>query len=231
METNLAPHSRLSEKAYEAIKEYILTSDIEEMLPGSRVDEKQLLVKLNMSRTPVREAINRLVAEGFLQVVPYKGVFVAKKTREEILCILMVRATLEGMAARLATHNFSPEDFDTMRQMFAHFSDSSLTEQRFEFSKANIQFHEFILERSRCGTLIEISRGLFDHIKLIRFRTSAFYPRLKSALAQHMKLVDVFEERDSDLAERLMREHIEESAHYVDEWEKIHGDSLAMDVR
>ncbi len=231
MEPTLVSHSRLSEKAYEAIKEYILTSEFGDMLPGSRVDEKLLLTKLNMSRTPVREAVNRLVAEGFLQVVPYKGVFVAKKTKEEILCILMVRATLEGMAARLATRNFTPEDFDEMRKMFVPFSDVSLTEQRYEFSAANMQFHEFILERSACSTLISISRGLFDHIKLIRFRASAFYPRLHSALVQHLELVDVFEQRDADLAEKLMRAHIEESAQYMDEWEKVHEDSVAMDIR
>ncbi|MEN6440070.1 MAG: GntR family transcriptional regulator [Syntrophobacter sp.] len=224
-------HSRLSEKAYEAIKEYILTSELRDMPPGSRVDEKVLLSQLNMSRTPVREAMNRLVAEGFLQVVPYKGIFIAKKSREEIHSILMVRATLEGMAARLATPNFLTRDFTKMRKIFQPFVNSSLIEQRYEFSNANIQFHEFILERSRCGTLIDMSRSLFDHIKLIRFRTSAFLPRIQSALAQHLELVDIFEKRDPELAERLMRAHIEESAQYIDEWEKDHGDAMGINAR
>jgi DNA-binding GntR family transcriptional regulator len=175
-----------------------------------------------MSRTPVREAINRLVAEGFLKVVPYRGVFIASKTKEEILSILMVRATLEGMAARLATDNFRKGDFARMRTMFASFKTSALERQRYEFSLANIKFHEFILERSKCRTLIDMATTLFDHMRLIRFRTSTFLPRLKSALAQHHDLIDLFERRDSEAAERLMRAHIEESARYLDKWEEMH---------
>lgn len=212
-------HARLSEKAYKAIKEYILTSDFRNQPPGSKVDEKFLVTQLNMSRTPVREAINRLAAEGFLQVIPYKGVFIAKKTKEEILSILMVRATLEGMAARLATPNFTPEDFAWMRELFAPYRDCVLEEKRFEFSEANMEFHEFILERSECRILIDIAKGLYDQIRLIRFRTSAFASRLQSALAQHLELVETFEKGDSEQAEKLMRSHIEESAQYIDELE------------
>ena len=114
----LVDHRRLSERAYELIKEHILTADLRDQPPGSRLDEKLLCDQLRMSRTPVREAINRLAAEGLLKLVPYKGVFIAKKTSEEIISYLMVRATLEGMAARLATANFTSEDFVTMKDIF-----------------------------------------------------------------------------------------------------------------
>jgi DNA-binding GntR family transcriptional regulator len=219
---SIHPKLRMSEMAYEAIKDYILTSDLREPVPGSRLDERQLVEKLNMSRTPVREAINRLVAEGFLKVAPYKGVFIANKTKKEIIAILMVRATLEGMAARLATPHFSKADLRVMRGMFKPFKKAQLESQRYEFSLANIKFHEFILERSDCQPLIEMAKGLFDHMRLIRFRTSAFLPRLQSALSQHLKLIDVFEKRDPETAEMLMREHIEESAQYIDKWEETH---------
>lgn len=225
---SINPKLRMSEMAYEAIKEYILTSDLREPAPGSRLDERQIVEKLNMSRTPVREAINRLVAEGFLKVVPYKGVFIAKKTRKEIIAILMVRATLEGMAARLATPNFSKSDFRKMRGMFTSFAPSTLKKQRYEFSLANIKFHEFILERSECPPLIEIAKSLYDHMRLIRFRTSAFLPRLQSALSQHLEMAAIFEKRDAEAAEKLMRAHIEESAEYIDKWEATHQ---SIDIR
>jgi DNA-binding GntR family transcriptional regulator len=225
----VSPRPRLSEMAYEAIKEHILTSDLRGQHPDGRLDEKLLVDQLRMSRTPVREAINRLVAEGFLEMLPYKGVFIAKKTSKDILSILLVRATLEGMAARLATSHFRREDFIKMRTMFSIFSESTLENQRYEFSLANIKFHEFILERSGCDTLIDIAKSLFDHMRLIRFRTSAFLPRLKSALVQHLELVDTFEKNDSEKAEKLMRAHIEESAQYIDQWEKMHDISPLSD--
>ncbi len=221
----LSGHLRLSEKAYDAIKEYILTTDLRDQPQSSKLDEKELVAQLKVSRTPVREAFNRLAAEGFLEVVPYRGVFIVRKSKKEIISILMVRATLEGMSARLATHNFSREDFARMRAMFTPFLDSTLEKQRYEFSQANIKFHEFILKRSDCGILIDIAKTLYDHMRFIRFRTSGFLPRLESALAQHLELIDLFEKRDSDKAERLMRAHIEESAQYLDKWEQMHADS------
>ncbi len=216
--------------AYEAIKEFILTADLRHMSPGSRLDEKQLVTSLKVSRTPVREAMNRLAAEGFLEVVPYKGVFIAKKDKKETLSILLVRATLEGMAARLATANFEPADFRTMREMFTPFIDSPLEDQRYEFSLANIRFHEFILERSDNRTLISMAKTLFDHMRLIRFRTSAFLPRLQTALTEHLQLVEIFERRDAEAAERHMRAHIEESAQYIDRWDQMHLDSNFQDM-
>jgi DNA-binding GntR family transcriptional regulator len=216
--------------AYEAIKEYILTADLRHQPPGSRLDEKQLVKSLNVSRTPVREAINRLAAEGFLDVIPYRGVFIARKEKKEIVSILLVRATLEGMAARLATPNFGGSDFSTMREMFAPFVNAPLPKLRYEFSLANIRFHEFILEHTDCGTLISMARTLFDHMRLIRFVTSAFLPRLQSALTQHLQIIDLFEKRESDAAERLMRSHIEESAQFIDEWDKGHRDAPSLGI-
>ncbi len=220
--TDLMEHRRLSERAYQLIKEYILTADLRDQPPGSRLDEKLLCDQLKMSRTPVREAINRLASEGLVQVVPYKGVFIAQKTSEEIIAYLLVRATLEGMAARLATANFTPEDFATMRGIFLPFHNAPLKGQRYAFTQANIRFHEFILEKSRNLPLIDIAKGLYDHMRLIRFRTSAFLPRLESALKQHFELIDIFENRDAEQAEMVMRSHIEESVQYIRQWDELH---------
>ena len=208
-------HSRLSEKAYRGIKEFLFSPDFRMQQPGGKVDEKVLIERLNMSRTPVREAINRLAAEGFLQVIPYKGVFIAQKTKEEVISILMVRATLEGMAARLATSHFTPKDFAKMRALFEPFLNCQLEEKRFEFTEANIAFHEFIMKHTKCKVLIDITNSLYDQMRLIRFRTSAYVSRLESALAQHLQLVDAFEQRDPARAENLMRAHIEESSQYI----------------
>lgn len=218
----LVDHRRLSERAYELIKEHILTADLRDQPPGSRLDEKLLCDQLRMSRTPVREAINRLAAEGLLKLVPYKGVFIASKTSDEIISYLMVRATLEGMAARLATAIFTSEDYVTMKDIFLPFLNAPLKGQRYAFSQANIKFHEFVLEKSECKPLIDIAKGLYDHMRLIRFRTSAFLPRLESALDQHFQLIEIFEKRDSELAEKVMRSHIEESVQYIKQWEEIH---------
>lgn len=207
-------HQRLSERVYEALKEYILA---QEYNPGQevRLDEKQLITQLQVSRTPVREAMARLIAEGLLYNVPYKGVFIAHKTEQEIISIIMVRAVLEGMSARLATANFKNEDFPYMRAMFQPFLEGELAPKRLEFSRANVMLHEFILKRSECDLLIDMAQSLYDQMRMVRFRTSIFPARLESALDQHFKLVDLFEQRQAAEAEALMRSHIEESIQYI----------------
>ena len=104
--------SSLSERAYEAIKETLLETDLAEISDEERIDERGLAQRLGVSRTPLREAINRLAMEGFLRIVPRKGVYVIKKSKNEIIEILLVRAALEGMAARLATRHVTEKDIE-----------------------------------------------------------------------------------------------------------------------
>lgn len=208
------PH-KLSQMAYEEIKKSILMIDPKTLPGDERIDEKSLVELLGISRTPVREAINRLVAEGFLKLVPRKGVFVVKKSKEEMIEIIMVRATIEGMATRLATKNISKEDIVKMREIFQPFQLSKLSSQRREYTEANIRFHEFVLEKSQCKKLVEIAINLFDHMRMIRFRTSWFQERIESSLTQHNEIINLFEEGDADKVEQIMRKHIEESARYV----------------
>jgi DNA-binding GntR family transcriptional regulator len=208
--TGIAVPTRLSEVAYEAIKESILTAELEDLEDGGRVDEKTLAEQLGISRTPVREAVNRLVIEGFLRVVPRHGIYVATKSKEEIIEILHIRSVLEGLAARLTATNATKEDIVRMRGMFAPFHNSNLAERTREYSEANIKFHEFVLERSQCTKLVEIAGNLFDQMRMIRIQTGGYPNRPQISLSQHLEIIEAFEKRQADEAEKLMRNHIEE---------------------
>lgn len=210
-----APAS-LSEMAYEAIKESLLRMDFSQLPDDGRLDERELAMRLGVSRTPLRGAINRLVTEGFLKVVPRKGVYVVKKSRREIIEILLVRAALEGMAARLATAHISDRDIRMMKELFSPFDPSNVDGHIPQYSDANIKFHELVLEASHCGKLIELANNLFDHIRMIRFRTISFGERPKNSLEEHRSIIEALENRDADLAEKRMREHVEGLARHVE---------------
>lgn len=212
---SIKSHTSLSELAYESIKKSILATDVSRLKEDTRLDEKTLIESLGISRTPVREAISRLSAEGFLKVVPRIGVFVARKSEAEIIETQLVRSVLEGLASRLATKNFTRKDIVYMRSIFAPFEKSNLLDLKSEYSLANIRFHEFILQISECGKLIEFATNLADHARMIRFRTSSYGKRLESSLAQHLELIDTFEKGDAELAEKLMHKHIDESMQYL----------------
>ena len=209
--------SSLSERAYEAIKESILKIDMTQMKDEDHIDERGLSESLGISRTPLREAINRLVMEGYLKVVPRKGVYLVKKSKKEISEILLVRAVLEGMAARLAVKHVTEKEIQKMKDLFEPFGESSTGGQFLKYSDANIEFHELVLRTSQCGKLIELAGNLFDHIRWIRFRTIVFEDRFTKMQKEHLAIIEALEKRDQDLAEKRMRFHIEGLAQYIEE--------------
>ena len=111
----IEPPASLANLVYDSLKELILTSQFD---PSQRLDERTLAAQLGISRTPLREAIHRLVAEGFLRVEPRRGVFVNEKSKNEIVEILYVRAALESMGARLATRHVTDGDVAGLRSIF-----------------------------------------------------------------------------------------------------------------
>ncbi len=208
--------ARLSEMAYDAIKKSILTTDVYQMPDEGRIDERKLALSLGVSRTPLRESINRLVTEGFLKVVPRKGVYVIRKSKREIIEILRVRSALEGMAARLATEHFTEKEIRMMRRIFSPFNPSNVEKRILKYSNANIKFHEVVLKTSRCEKLIELAGNLFDHMRMIRFRTISFGERARKSVIEHSRIIEALEKRDADLAERRMREHIDDLVRHVE---------------
>lgn len=203
----------LSDLAYQALKEAILNMDY---TSEERLDERELAESLRVSRTPLRDAIRRLVSEGFLRVEPRKGVYVCRKTRREIIEILYVRAALEGMAAKLCIRNLTEEAVSHMREIFAPFSVENVESKTAEFSEANVLFHEFVLKLSDCHKLQEMATNIFDHMRMVRIHTIRSGGRAARALAEHLEIIETIERRDGDAAAELMRRHIEDLAQYVE---------------
>ena len=204
----------LSEIAYEAIKKSLLQMDLSAIEDEQRIDERTLAEKLGISRTPVREAINRLVIEGYLKVVPRKGVFVVKKSKKEIIEILLVRSVLEGLAAKLATEHVTSEEIERMKDIFAPFNSRNIKRKFLEYAEANIRFHELVIQISQCGKLIELAGSIFDHMRWIRFQSVVHEDRLIKSHREHLEIIGALEQKDAELAERLMKKHIEELAFY-----------------
>jgi DNA-binding GntR family transcriptional regulator len=148
--------------------------------------------------------------------VPRKGVYVVKKTKKEVIEILLVRAALEGMAARLATQFVTEKEIRKMKGLFEPFGESSKEEHFLQYSDANIEFHELVLKTSHCGKLIELAGNIFDHIRWIRFRTIVYKDRFRSMQREHYAIIDALEKRDPELAEKRMRGHIEGLARYIE---------------
>lgn len=197
----------LKDRIYSTLKQAITTSDIYSGTDDPRLDERELSDRLQISRTPIREALARLEQEGLVRIVPRKGVFIVRKSKSEILEMITVWAALESMAARLATKAASDNEIANLRRMFGTFKDDELRAHIDEYSETNIRFHQTILELGKCALIKEIADGLFVHMRAIRARTISEEDRVQKSIVDHLHIIEALEARDSDLAGRLVREH------------------------
>jgi DNA-binding GntR family transcriptional regulator len=208
----------LRDRTYDALKQAIMSMNIYASREELRLDEHQLAIDLGVSRTPIREAISRLEQEGFVRIVQRRGVFVVRKTKREILDMIMVWAALEGMAARLATLRASDEEISQLRQMFATFEDHAVRARIDEYSETNIRFHQQLLRMSRNDLINQIADNLFAHMRSIRLTTIGDLDRAERSIIDHMHIIEALERRDTELAETLARQHTVDLATHIERY-------------
>jgi DNA-binding GntR family transcriptional regulator len=204
------------DQAYAALKQAIQDADIYGQLEEIRLDERQLGEALGVSRTPIREAMTLLEQEGFLRTMPRHGVFIVRKTKRQIIEMIEMWAALESMAARLATINASDEDIGTLRHMFDEFRSGTPAEHIDDYSDANIAFHQAIIRLSGSNLMGKTIENLFIHVRAIRRMTISRSDRAERSIVDHMRIIEALERRDTELAERLVRQHSLDLAAYVE---------------
>lgn len=207
---NVAPieaNFSLKDRIYATLKDAITSMNIYAEDAQLRLDERDLSDKLAISRTPIREALARLEQEGLVRIVPRRGVFIVRKTKAEIMEMITVWAALESMAARLVTEHATDEEIASLRKLFTTFEGDEASARIDEYSRRNIDFHSRILKLSKCELLNEMASNLFIHMRSIRDRTISEDNRAKRSIIDHMHIIEAIEARDTDLAERLVREH------------------------
>jgi DNA-binding GntR family transcriptional regulator len=198
----------LKDQVYRALKSAITSMDIYADGESAKLDERRLAEDLGVSRTPIREALSRLEQEGLVETIPRKGTFVARKSKEEILEMISVWAALESMAARLATRVASDAEIGELRELFVTFEGEKGPQARIdEYSDTNIRFHQKIISLSKSALLKQMTDSLFVHMRAIRAQTITERDRADRSIIDHLHIIEAIEARDTELAERLVREH------------------------
>lgn len=197
----------LKDHTYDVLRAAILDMNIYQEGVDLRLDEREMAEQLGISRTPIREALARLAQDGLVEIQPRKGVFVLRKSMDEILEMVITWAALESMAARLASEHASDKDLRELRKFAMKHSVDAARANLAEYSEANIQFHQRILELSGCSLLKTTADGLFEHMHAARRRAMGENDRAGRSVVDHMEIIEALEARDGDLASRLVREH------------------------
>jgi len=194
-------------KAYAALKNAIVAMDIYRSRDDIRLDERKLAQDFGISRTPVREAMAQLESEGFVRLVPRRGIYVVRKTKREVIEMITAWAALESMAARLITKNASEPEIAGLRRMFTTFENGKVRAHLDEYSDVNIEFHQAIIKLSHNDVLIDLAENLFTHMRMIRRKTIGEQDRADRSIRDHMNIIEALEARATDRAEVLVRDH------------------------
>jgi len=192
---------------YQELKRQILTF---ELLPGSALEERQVLRNLGLSRTPFREACMRLQEEGWLLAFSRRGFLVAPITFEDIAHLYDLRLILESACAQIAAVRANDPDIGRMETMIQTEEGCGAPEGiSADLVKMNFEFHMFLAELTRNTRLINIVRNILEHVTRFDSMLTRYAP--STAWVKHRTLVESIRDRDPMRAGRSMQEHIEQA--------------------
>ncbi len=199
--------SPIRDKVYAYLKDAILRGEYK---AGDRLVERVLAEKLNISRTPIREALFRLETQRFVRTVPRKGVVVNEITQAEILEVFMILASLESLAARLAAQKVNDAIIAEIDQLMAEMEEA-LNNGDGDEVELNVKYNELIGRASGNPKLHEMLVDLKDYVRAFSNLSSALPGRTKAALREHQDVLSAIRSGEADLAENFTRIHLEKS--------------------
>lgn len=195
--------STTAEAVYRALRHGIVHGDL---VPGARLRSDALATEMAVSRTPVREALRKLEAEG---LVAHAGSRLVVRTlsEQDLTELFYVREALEGMAARLAAENATPSEIDGIRELVEDMEAACRRGDVGGFRRLAGEFHQLVYRASHNNRLLLASQSLLDHVRQIQSSTLDAKGRPAQALDEHRRLLEAIAARDADRAEALARAH------------------------
>jgi len=198
-------HASLTDKAYRVLVDKIVTLELE---PGSVLPEGRLMQELRIGRTPIREAIQRLIAEGLVTHLHHRGMLVAEVRAADVQQINEFRAQIEGLAARLAASRMTPEQIEELQKIHAALDRSAAEMDIDTFVTQDRAFHA-LLARGAQNRYVEDALGkLYNlHLRLWYF----LYRKqggLRETVHEHQELIEALVRRDAAGSELAMRTYV-----------------------
>jgi DNA-binding GntR family transcriptional regulator len=200
------PGITAAERAYRHIKEKIISGEIP---PRARLPESALASNLGISRTPVREALRRLEAEGFVEFFSNRGAQVTLYSSRDIEEVFQLRVALEGLAARLAAGRVTPAVIRRLRELASLMDASEMTRDGLDvMTEANNEFHRLVIEASGNRRLADIRAQLVIVPVVQRTFHSYSKEELDRSRLNHHELIDALENGNGQWAETVAMAHI-----------------------
>lgn len=202
---NLNDYKPLRDVIFDTLREAII---IGELKPGQRLMEVQVAEKMGVSRTPVREAIRKLELEGLVEMLPRKGAHVAELSVKDIMDVLEVRATLDGLATSLSATRITDDEKKELRHLLDQFINYVEKENLQGSIKKDVEFHDVIYRSSRNDKLIQISNNLREQIQRFRIVYIKDYSSSRELIREHTEIYEAIIAGNPETAMEAARRHI-----------------------
>lgn len=177
-----------------------------QLKPSDRLREVEIAKRLGVSRTPIREAIRQLEAEGLVVHIPRQGAAIRKLEYVEVMELYEIRAVLEGASAKLAARMISEAELAKLYEMNQELARLGNAVEAFQ---VNQSFHNLLNHAARNRFLNKAMIGFKNALLILGPTTLSDAERAESAIKEHEAILDAIQKHDGDLAENLMRKHIE----------------------
>ncbi len=195
----------LHESAVDRLRDMIVQGAL---VPGAKLNEREICEQLGISRTPLREALKVLSTEGLVELQPNRGAVVTTLTEQTVREIFAVIGALEALAGELACRNMTVEQFNEIRalhyQMLAHHARGELA----PYFRRNQEIHLAIVNASGNATLAASYRSLNARVRRARYMANLSPPRWDRAVAEHEDILDALGRRDAPQLQDLLRNHL-----------------------
>lgn len=209
---NTAEIQSLRDIVLHHLREAIVTGTL---APGQRLKERELSEVMGISTTPIKEALRVLVYEGLVESIPRKGTFVASSINSSLRETCMLRASLEGLAARLAASKITDEQIKLLSKHITRMEKISAKGYSEELETVNHQFHSYIHEFCNNPYIANIISTVSSFEKAFRKRALKYSGEWARGFQDHQLIGEAIMNRDSDLAEERMKAHIERTVNQV----------------
>lgn len=199
----------LRARVYNALREDILNGKYK---VGENLIELRIADELNVSRTPVREAIRQLELEGLVESIPNKRVTVKGISIKDMEDIYRIRRVLEGLSARWAVEQITDDEISGLQEIYELMEFYTQKNDIDQIAKLNTKFHEIIFNATKSNILMHILNDFQFYVKWARHESLSIPGRMEEALKEHHDILQAIKNRKGEDAEKYLTIHVENSS-------------------
>jgi DNA-binding GntR family transcriptional regulator len=199
------PRAALHERVADRLRELLVEGAI---APGAKLNERELSERLAVSRTPLREAIKMLAAEGLVELLPNRGAVALCLSEQDVLNTFEVMAGLEGMSGELAAQRITEAEISEIKALHYEMLAAHTRRDLSAYYRFNAQIHKAINGAAKNPVLLATYTQVNARLQALRFRSNQYDAKWKRAVSEHEQMIEALAKRDGAALRAILVQHL-----------------------